>query len=520
MPDSYSSIDGRPFAKVGAVAIVLFCFCFSCGGDPGRSDAAPDGASVQGHQPGSGPVSLTASDPAAGFAAETAGGPDGDAAGQADFPGGVIPEGVASGHPNVLIITIDTLRADHLEVYGYPRTTSPRLAELAENSVVFERAYAPIATTLPSHTSMFTGVYPHEHGVLANISGGRTYQRREDLITLAQLFQRAGYRTEAVVAALPLDPQFGLNAGFDGYAAPDTKQRPAKANTDEALSALDRLVASGKPGFLWIHYFDPHGPYHPPSRFEAQFQVDDAMRAYLEERRFSARAQRPTGEWNELEEGIDRYDGEVAYTDFQIKRFLKAAEEKGWLERTLIAVLADHGEGLNQHDVPGHGLTWEEQLHVPMMLRIPGVAPRRIPWSVSLVDLAPTLLHVLDVPGKDEFLAQVTGVDRFSSEIVHRDARILGQSSPRQSDAGEIRYVLRADRWKLHVDEEGAKALYDLEADPFELHDVAEEHERVVRRLASELEALLALQRREVRTLGASEEVEADLRALGYGGKR
>ena len=356
--------------------------------------------------------------------------------------------------------------------------------------------------------------------MLANISDGRTYRRREDLMTLAQLFEGAGYHTEAVVAAFPLDPQFGLNAGFEGYDAPGRKERHAKLNTDVAIAALDRMATSEKPGFLWIHYFDPHGPYNPPYKFEARYRMSDELRAHLEERQFAERAQRPTGQWNELDEGVNRYDGEIAYTDAQIQRFLKAAEEKGWLSGALIAVLADHGEGLNQHGAPGHGLTWEEQLHVPMLLRIPGVAPRRIPWRVSLVDLAPTLLHVLDLPGEAAFLAQVTGVDRFRTDVVHADARILGQSSPRQSEANEIRYVLRAGRWKFHVDEDGVQSLYDLEADPFEHRDVAEERGRVVETLAAELETLLAVQRREVQTLEASDEVQADLRALGYGGKR
>ncbi|MFT6107404.1 MAG: arylsulfatase [Planctomycetota bacterium] len=443
-----------------------------------------------------------------------------DVSAAADFPGGAIPEGLVADQPNILIITIDTLRADHLDFQGYPRPTSPCLAALAAESVVFDAAYAPIATTLPSHTSMFTGVSPHEHGVLANISDGRTYQRREDLVTLAEFFRRSGYATEAVVAAFPLDPQFGLDAGFDGYSAPDKKQRPAKANTDEALSALDRLATSERPGFLWVHYFDPHGPYNPPYKFEIKFRMDEPMRAYLKERDFSERAQRPTGHWNELEEGIDRYDGEIAYTDFQIQRLLKKAEEAGFLDAAIVAVLADHGEGLNQHGVPGHGLTWEEQLHVPMLLKIPGVTARRISWPASLVDFAPTLLHVLDLPGKADFLRQVTGIDRFDSSVVHADSRILGQSSPRQSASAEIGYSLRADRWKLHVNESGEASLYDLTDDPFELEDLANERERVVTKLRAELEGMILVQRRDVRTMEASDDVKADMKALGYGGDR
>ncbi len=437
-----------------------------------------------------------------------------------DFPGGAVPEGVVPGRPNVLIITIDTLRADHLATYGYPRTTSPFLDELAGGAVVFERAYAPIATTLPSHTTMFTGVYPHEHGVLANIADGRTYQRREDLVTLAQLFERAGYATQAVVAAAPLHPRFGLDAGFDGYRTPDKKQRPANANTLDALAALEELSSSDKPGFLWVHYFDPHGPYNPPRKFEIKYRMDDEMRAYLAERQFADRAQRPTGQWNELEKGVDRYDGEIAYTDHQIKRLFTAAKESDWLDGAVIAVLADHGEGLNQHGIPGHGQTWEEQLHVPLMLSIPGVAPRRLSWPVSLADFSPTLLHVFDLPGKDEFLKQVSGINRFRTDVVHGESWVLGQSSPRQSDTEGIGYALRFQQWKLVVDETGAASLYELNDDPFELADVASDHPRVVERMRAELESILERQKHEVRTQDASDEVEAEMRALGYGGNR
>ncbi len=442
------------------------------------------------------------------------------AAGGQVIPTYSVEENVVGGSPNVLIITIDTLRADHLGFHGYPRATSPRLDKLAGESVVFEWAYAPIATTLPSHTSMFTGVYPHEHGVLANIKDGRSYQRRKDLMTLAELFQRAGYATQAVVAATPLRPQFGLNTGFDGYNAPANKQQSAEKTTKQALVALDELAASKKPGLLWVHYFDPHGPYNPPVEFLSKFRMDDAMRADLAERKFAARSQRPTGQWNMLEAGIDSYDGEIAFTDTQIHRFLKAAEESRWLENAIVVVLADHGEGLNQHGVAGHGLVWEEQLHVPMMLRIPGVEPRRIGTLASLVDFAPTLLHVLDLPGEDDFLEQVSGVNRFRSDLRHDEIRLLGQQSPRQSDAEAIGYSLRADQWKLHMSAENDASLYDLSEDPFELIDVAAKNPRVVDKLTAELSEMLRGQLREVQTEGVSKTIERDLRALGYGGTK
>ena len=435
------------------------------------------------------------------------------------LPGGEVAEGLLADRPNVLLITIDTLRADHLGAYGYGRPTSPRLDELAEESVLFEQASAPIATTLPSHTTMFTGVSPHEHGVLANIADGKVYTRRPDLQTLAEFFSANGYRTDAVVAAFPLRPEFGLDAGFDGYEAPEATSLVAKEVVSAALAVMERQAAAAGPRLLWVHFFDPHGPYTPPQRVARGFMMDEATRAYLKERRFAERAQRPTGQWNELEPGIDAYDGEVAFVDRQIKRLLQKGEELGWLsDDCVIAVLADHGEGLNQHGVPGHGLIWEEQLHVPWMIRAPGVAPRRISDPVALADFAPSLLHLFDLPGKESFLEQVSGVDRFAPTVGHADLRILAQTSPRQSATEGISYAIRAGKWKLHRGERGELRLFDLEADPFELNDVSFRWPEVLDRLTSDLEATLERQVGGVRIESASEATAAELRALGYGG--
>jgi len=435
------------------------------------------------------------------------------------LPGGEVAEGLLAGSPNVLVITIDTLRADHLGAYGYGRPTSPRLDELASESVLFERALAPIATTLPSHTTMFTGVSPHEHGVLANIADGKVYTRRPDLKTLAEFFSASGYRTDAVVAAFPLRPEFGLDAGFDGYEAPEATSLIAREVTSAALAVMERQAAEAGPGLLWVHFFDPHGPYTPPLRVARGFMMDEETRAYLKERRFSERAQRPTGQWNEVESGIDAYDGEVAFVDRQIKRLLGTGEDLGWVsDDCVIAVLADHGEGLNQHGVPGHGLVWEEQLHVPWMIRAPGVAARRIPEPVALADFAPTLLHLLDLPGKEAFLEQVSGVDRFAPTVAYADRRILAQTSPRQSAVEGISYAIRGGRWKLHRGEGGEMRLFDLEADPYELRDVSFRWPKVLDRLSSDLDATLERQVGGVRVEEASEATAAELRALGYGG--
>ncbi|QDV04567.1 Arylsulfatase [Planctomycetes bacterium Poly30] len=421
--------------------------------------------------------------------------------------------------PNVLILTIDTLRADHLGAHGYVRETSPRLDRLAEESIVFERAYAPIATTLPSHTSMFTGVAPHEHGVLANIADGMTYQRDPELETLAEFFSRAGYDARAVVSAFPLIDSFGLATGFQSYSQPQRKQRGAKAATNAAIEALDELSAGNQPGLLWVHYFDPHVPYHPPEAYRDRFQLTTSEHDALLARGFVESAQRRTGEWSDLAESIDLYDEEIAFVDDQIERLLAHGEELGWLKDAIIVVMADHGEGLNQHGMPGHGFVWAEQLQVPMWFRAPGHEPRRMTDPVSLVDFAPTLLHLVELPNEAAFLEQMSGVDRLDPTIHHGDARLLGQSSPLQSVDGGIHYTLQAAHWRLHLAPDGRRQLFDLRSDPDEVTDVSAMETTVTDRLEAELLELLARQRRAVRTQTTSDAVREDLRALGYGGE-
>ncbi|MFT5734720.1 MAG: arylsulfatase [Paracoccaceae bacterium] len=466
-------------------------------------------------------VTLALSLAAGGCGGDDAGGPGAAEPAREPAPGAApqsAPAAPTLHTPNVLILTIDTLRADHLGFHGYGRNTSPRLDRLAEQSIVFERAYAPIATTLPSHTSMFTGVYPHEHGVLANIADGMTYERDPSLQTLAEFFSEAGYDTRAVVSAYPLQDSFGLASGFAEYRQPQRKQRGAKAATNAAIEALGEMSEADPPGLLWVHYFDPHVPYHPPKAYRDRFQITEDEREALEARGFVERAQRRTGEWNDLGESLDLYDEEIAFVDDQIERLLAHAEELGWLENAVIAVMADHGEGLNQHGMPGHGFVWGEQLHVPMLFFAPGQDARRIPVPVSLVDFSPTLLHLVELPGEAAFTGQMSGVNRLDPDVHHEDARVLGQGSPLQSVDGGIHYTLQAGDWRLHLGPGGVRRLFELGGDPDELTDVIEERPLVAERLGAELLELVAGQRRTVKTLEASDEVRRELRALGYGG--
>ncbi len=271
--------------------------------------------------------------------------------------------------PDVLLITIDTLRADALGFGGNQRVRTPYLDSLAARGTLFTNAHAHNVVTLPSHTNILTGLYPYQHGIRDN--AGFTLDRRHP--TLAAMLHDAGYATAAFVSAFPLDSRFGLNAGFDVY---DDKyregsnpldfvvqERPAEETLTAARTWYDSVTNKKK--FVWIHLYDPHAPYDPPSPFREKYR--DAP-----------------------------YLGEVAYVDAQLSRFLQP-----WLEshpNTLVVITGDHGEALGDHGEQTHGLfAYESTLKVPLIIIDPGQRPRKDADYVRHIDLVPTILHRLGV---------------------------------------------------------------------------------------------------------------------------
>jgi choline-sulfatase len=270
---------------------------------------------------------------------------------------------------NLLLVTLDTVRADHLGCYGYAAAETPALDRLAAEGVRFAHASAPAPLTLPSHTTLLTGLLPPHHGARSNgvrgLAGGTP--------TLATLLAGAGYRTAAFVAAFVLDHRFGLERGFEVY--DDEIERPANASwlleaerpgdqvVDRALAWLER--EDPRPFFLWVHLYDAHAPYDPASPYRERHPG------------------RP-------------YDGAIAFADAQVGRLLAALGRRGLAAGTVVAVVADHGESLGEHGELTHGLLlYEPALAVPLLLRAPGLGPRSVATPVSTVDLAPTLAGLL-----------------------------------------------------------------------------------------------------------------------------
>lgn len=429
--------------------------------------------------------------------------------------------------PNLIVVTLDTTRADHLGLYGYFRETSPELDAFSQRAIVFERAIAPMATTLPTHLSLFTATHPLEHGVLANArQGGRRFEPSPALRPLAVACREAGYRTAAFVSGVPLKRGSGIEAGFDDFddtIEMGTIHRRAHLTTNAALEWLEE--ASEAPFLLWVHYFDAHWKLKAPERIGRLFEVDPALEAWLAERGIPERTVRLDTEETSTHALHNLYDAELRFQDEQLGRLLAALQDRSDWARSAVLIVGDHGEGLSQHAHAAHGGTWDEQLRVPLLMRIPGEAPRRETGLMSVVDVLPTFLGLLRVPELSGRLDQATGRDALSERS---QPQVLSQDGARHADETGYRYALTTPRWKyVHVEADGERVqelLFDLESDPFELRDVAAANPALVaelrERLASELDA-----RRDLgRQLRASEPAESppdprlaeQLRELGY----
>lgn len=429
--------------------------------------------------------------------------------------------------PDVVLITLDTTRADHLGCYGYFRDTSPRLDEFARECVVFDRCIVPMATTLPTHLSILTALYPLEHGTLANVRhDGRRFEPSPSLLSYAMVAQEAGYATAACVSATPVKRFTGIDRGFEFFDEPPGIERKAGRTTEVALRWLDEHDArpASKPLFLWVHYYDPHTPHTPPPPFDTWFETDAALEAHLAERRFAERATQLNGEIMVAREAVNLYDGEIRFMDEQLGRLLDALRRRPAWPRTVVAIIGDHGEGLCQHGLPGHGYIWHEHLHVPLLIRAPGLVPRRTAQPISAVDLLPTVLGLMPGLPRGGLPQQASGRDVLATGDAD-DALFSQQSGRERADQAHPTFALTTAEWKYVYHEGAPDELYQLSVDPFELVNVREQHADV----AADLRATLLDRRAE--QLERGREIQADtpdrpapldpaelerLRSLGY----
>jgi arylsulfatase A-like enzyme len=438
--------------------------------------------------------------------------------------------GGAAKHPNIILISVDTLRADHMGCYGYFRDTTPNIDRFADKAILFDQAFATMATTLPSHASMFTGNYPLEHGILANmVHGGRLFGWKEEVLSFAQVAKDEGYTTAGFVGGAPLKYQTGINLGFDHWDQPKGRERRAEEVFAQVFPWLDEHADERL--FLFVHLYDAHWRHKAPEPFGSMFQSDERLRAWMLERGLPDEAIRSQGVLvTQTRDAINGYCGEIRYVDDQIGGFFKKLRDLKLWANTIVILTSDHGEGLNQHTWASHGLVWEEQLRVPLLIRLPGPLaglPRRYSGIVSLIDLFPTVMARMQpfaTPLAQRFLEQATGVDVLAPDFVPRP--IFAQRTGREvaNDPGAM-YALTTPEWKLILEEGVADRLFDRRVDPHELVDLANQDPRTAEAAREELLAAMREQTLRGGRFGAEGEpgeldplLLKELQELGYMG--
>ncbi len=310
--------------------------------------------------------------------------------------------GPSNPRPDVILITIDTLRTDHIGAYGSKTTRTPNIDQLAEAGMLFTNAATPMPLTRPAHFSLFTSLYPREHGVLNN-----ALTLPEESITLAERFQAEGYSTAGFVGVVLLAEASGGAQGFDTFGTPSRPKRTADEVIPEALAWVAKQPRD-KPLFLWIHLYDPHLPYAPPSEFRSG--GDPALEkewGNLNWKQLKEIAKQNNGDipLPVLEHAKAMYQGEVEFTDYWVGKFLEGIEHLRGLDETLVAFTADHGECFENGVYFEHSdCLYEGAISIPLILRYPKVFP---PGSknfaqVSLLDIAPTILQATGLPATGE----------------------------------------------------------------------------------------------------------------------
>jgi len=427
----------------------------------------------------------------------------------------------------LLLISVDTLRADRLGSYGSDLGISPNLDRLAAESQVFEWAYAPTAFTLPSVSSMLTGRYPEEIGILGNRSILAPATR-----TLASALGERGWRRAAVVSNLVLRKKAGLAAGFDSYddALPGVEstrkwpERIAADTTDAAIAVLDGFPSRDDERlFLWVHYQDPHGPYTPPEGLRELFLADerarpDGRRRLPEATGRGGRGRVPTYQVVDARREVAfyraGYDAEVHYLDAEVGRLLRVLAERNLADASVVVFTADHGESLGERDYWfAHGDRLGDPLvRVPLLLRVPGRLPGRRTDVASLVDLFPTLLrHLENLPPDSE----APGRDLLAPDA-HAANSLPYLATLRAG--GPIRFGIVEDGYKfiLTQRERGSTSeLFRLGHEDRDLAPSEPERARRMREGLSDLRARLQHGRREMRQR-LSDADRRNLRALGY----
>ena len=402
------------------------------------------------------------------------------------------------GRPNIVIVVLDTVRADHLPPYGYARDTAPFLAGLASKGVVFDRAYAASSWTSPSVATLFTSVYPFQHGVVWGMkkmreAGYRFNHLPGALETIPEAMKKAGYTTFAVSDNINVSPRTRFDAGFDRFeSASDASSEAVNKRIKKWRADLDKA----KPYFLYIQYMDAHAPYNPRAPYFDEYMKDAVAQ----------QGERP--------DYVAAYDSEIRYMD---DRFRGLYEALGWDKDTIVIVTADHGEEFWDRGMGGHAHTLQDELlRVPLIVAGGPYPPGRVEAPVGLVDVLPTLRSLVGLPRDDRnegvsLMPALAGRDRG-----WKDRTLFAHLMT--FEEGALHEAVIDGRWKL-ITTGGVSRLYDIVDDPHEQRDLASSRPELVRRLRDRYQAFAGASRTYVELPTTQElppEAVEQLKALGY----
>jgi arylsulfatase A-like enzyme/Tfp pilus assembly protein PilF len=400
--------------------------------------------------------------------------------------------------PNVILITLDTTRADHIACYGYPNIRTPNLDSLAQKGVLFEQAAASSPLTLPSHCSIMTGMYPTYHGVRVNGNAALS----EEQTSIAEILSAQGYQCGAFIGAFVLDGRWGLKQGFQHYDDQfDLKkykhidlgaiQRPGNQVMDAALSWLEEQKKI--PFFAWIHLYDPHAPYEPPEPYRSEYS--------------------PRGR-------VGLYDGEIAFMDEQIGRCVSWLEKNGLDKNTVLILIGDHGEGLGSHGEETHGyFIYDYAVHVPFIVVTPfdGLRAARVSSQVRAVDVFPTLLDLVKIKSPTKLQGKSLLPLMFQTKKKEGSYAYGESMAPNMQFGWASLHTLRTPHYK-YIDAPRPE-LYDLTQDADEQTNLFQQYPDISRRMKTDLDRLMAETSRGAPTPQAAnldKETMERLSALGY----
>lgn len=428
--------------------------------------------------------------------------------------------------PNIVLITLDTVRADHLSCYGYKKKTTPHIDNIAEEGLLFKSAVAPSSWTIPTHASIFTGLSPSEHNARYNLKGEFSIfdmpfnKLSDDNLTLAEILRDNGYKTFGVVGGPCMSGEFGFKQGFDDYIHEFRNGAYINRAVEELLSKHKK-----RPFFLFLNYFDPHALYDPPAPFNLQFATSDySKRGLKPDMYLTAEDEIMAGKRSLTPEEkryfTSQYDGEIAFMDSCIGKIVGLLKEKGLYDKTLFILAGDHGENFGEHNIINHGnALYQETQHVPLIIKFPADKESQegiMDHPVAIADIFYFLLNHLKItPPREPDYAPFSREERPIYAELYPALRKIKRYG---DDYNRDLYALYYGGYKLIWSSKGTSELYNLREDPHETVNMISNPPPEYAALKDMLIAWIQ-SRPGVKTTGADRvdpETKQLLRSLGY----